>query len=170
MSGSYRTVRKNRGMYCCLCHLPGMVDLSPVPPFCRLVAAMAGTSGCIGGCDAVAYRADGYRPFSNYYQLGRGAESGEAENEPLKERESKGRMEGSHSPFGFIWQIAAATGWSVHYILWKVPYPTLLLMLSDAPHWVEGGQKKKLRGIPGKNARNAPDTAAKFAAINQPMQ
>lgn len=39
------------------------------------------------------------------------------EAEPRGKRELSGRMEGSHSLFGFIWQIAAATGWSVHYIL-----------------------------------------------------
>lgn len=73
-------------------------------------------------------------------------------------------MEGSHSLFGFIWQIAAATGWSVHYILWKLPYPTLLLMLSDAPRWVKGGRKNKRAGVPGRNARRASDTAALFRA------
>jgi hypothetical protein len=52
-------------------------------------------------------------------------------------------MEGSHSPFGFIWQIASQTGWSVHHILWKVPYPTLLLMMNDAPHYVGAEELKK---------------------------
>lgn len=33
-----------------------------------------------------------------------------------------------------MWQIASATGWSVHYILWNVNYQTLTLMLADAPH------------------------------------
>lgn len=49
-------------------------------------------------------------------------------------------MEGSHSPFGLLWQIASTTGWSLHYLMWKVNYPTLLLMASDAPRYV---QKKK---------------------------
>ncbi|MCE9106564.1 hypothetical protein [Bacteroides pyogenes] len=73
-------------------------------------------------------------------------------------------MEGSHSPFGFIWQIASATGWSVHYILWELPYPTLLLMLSDAPRWVKSGRNKKRVGVPGRDARCASDTAAQFRA------
>ena len=56
-------------------------------------------------------------------------------------------MEGSHSPFGFIWQIASQTGWSIHYILWKVPYPTLLMMMNDAPRYVTAEEmKKKVRG------------------------
>lgn len=52
-------------------------------------------------------------------------------------------MEGSHSPFGFIWQIASQTGWSIHYILWKAPYPELLMMMIDAPRYVSGEELKK---------------------------
>jgi len=52
-------------------------------------------------------------------------------------------MEGSHSPFGFVWQIASQTGWSVHYILWKVPYSTLLLMMADAPRYVSAEELKR---------------------------
>ena len=56
-------------------------------------------------------------------------------------------MEGSHSPFGFVWQIASQTGWSVHYILWKVPYSTLLLMMADAPRYVTAEElKRKAKG------------------------
>jgi len=51
----------------------------------------------------------------------------------LKEGELK--FEGSHSPFGFVWQIASETGWSVDYILWKVPVQALLMMTADAPHY-----------------------------------
>ena len=72
-------------------------------------------------------------------------------------------MEGSHSPFGFVWQIAGATGWNIHYILWKINYPTLLLMLSDAPHWVKN--KKKKFGVPGKNPSKASNTVAMFEAM-----
>ncbi|WP_230201960.1 hypothetical protein [Bacteroides neonati] len=60
-------------------------------------------------------------------------------------------MEGSHSPFGMLWQIASATGWSLHHLLWKVNYPTLLLMAADAPRYVkkkkeEEGQGTRQRG------------------------
>ena len=48
--------------------------------------------------------------------------------------------EPSHSPFGFVWQIADATGWSVDYILEGVNYQTLIVMLADAPRYV---RKKK---------------------------
>lgn len=36
-----------------------------------------------------------------------------------------------------MWQIASATGWSVHYILWKINYQTLRIMLADAPRYVK---------------------------------
>ena len=71
-----------------------------------------------------------------YYQISRADESDELETEPKKEGELKSRYEGSHSPFGFVWQIASATGWSVDYILNKVNYQTLIMMLSDAPRYV----------------------------------
>lgn len=35
-----------------------------------------------------------------------------------------------------MWQIADATGWSVDYILNRVNYQTLIMMLSDAPRYV----------------------------------
>jgi hypothetical protein len=35
-----------------------------------------------------------------------------------------------------VWQIASATGWSVDYILNKVNYQTLIMMLSDAPRYI----------------------------------
>lgn len=44
-------------------------------------------------------------------------------------------FEGSHSPFGFVWQVVNATGWSVDYILHGVNYQTLIMMLNDAPRY-----------------------------------
>lgn len=60
-------------------------------------------------------------------------ESDDTETEPSEEGELK--LDGSHSPFGFVWQIAAETGWSVRYILWGVNVQTLLMMLADAPRY-----------------------------------
>jgi len=53
-------------------------------------------------------------------------------------------MEASHSPFGFVWQIASQTGWSVSYILWRVPYPTLLMMIYDAPRYMKADEIRRL--------------------------
>ena len=92
----------------------------------------------------------GERVFYEYYQLDRSGEPDEVENEPKKEGELRTEFEGSHSPFGFIWNIASATGWTVEYILEKVNYQTLILMLSDAPRYVrrsaaDSGSAKRWR-------------------------
>lgn len=42
-----------------------------------------------------------------------------------------------------MWQIAAATGWSVRYILWSVNYQTLRMMLADAPRYVKKKEKRQ---------------------------
>lgn len=86
--------------------------------------------------------ADGHAVFYTYYQISRDDESDEAETEPTKEGELKSHWEGSHSPFGFIWQIASATGWSVDYILNGVNFQTLIMMLSDAPRYVDSKENK----------------------------
>ncbi|KGF22020.1 hypothetical protein HMPREF1651_06185 [Prevotella bivia DNF00188] len=39
-----------------------------------------------------------------------------------------------------MWQIASATGWSVDYILNGVNFQTLIMMLSDAPRYVDDKQ------------------------------
>ena len=87
--------------------------------------------------------ADGHAVFYTYYQISRDDESDEAETEPRKEGELKSCWEGSHSPFGFVWQIASATGWSVDYILNGVNFQTLIMMLSDAPRYVDSKEQKK---------------------------
>jgi len=52
-------------------------------------------------------------------------------------------MECSHSPFGFVWQIASETGWSARHILWRVSYATLIMMLNDAPRYMSVDELKK---------------------------
>ena len=42
-----------------------------------------------------------------------------------------------------MWQIASATGWSVDYILNKVNYQTLIMMLADAPRYVRRKKEEK---------------------------
>ena len=71
-------------------------------------------------------------------------------------------FEGSHSPFGFIWNIASATGWTVEYILEKVNYQTLILMLSDAPRYV----RRRVKAGDSENASRGgvdPESAAREA-------
>ena len=92
-----------------------------------------------GGNDEICLAA-GYRKFYEYYQISRDDESDEAASEPTKEGELATEYEGSHSPFGLVWQIANATGWSREYILNGVNYQSLMMMLADAPRYVK---KKK---------------------------
>lgn len=104
---------------------------------------------------------DGYRPFYTYYQVSREDESDAAETEPGKEGELTSRFEGSHSPFGFIWQIANATGWSVDYILNGVNYQTLIMMLSDAPRYNRNKKTEK-----GKDKTQEAEDIAGFFQSN----
>ncbi|HBL73823.1 MAG: hypothetical protein A2W90_14670 [Bacteroidetes bacterium GWF2_42_66] len=47
-------------------------------------------------------------------------------------------MEGLHSPFGQIYQVIQATHWPLKKVLWKVNFPTLMMMAADAPRYVQG--------------------------------
>lgn len=108
-------------------------------------------------------KSDGHRPFYTYYQISRADESDEAEDEPKEEGELKSRYEGSHSLFGFVWQIASATGWSVDYILNKVNYQTLIMMLSDAPRYI-----REKSGTPeNKVAKTAEEEASEIVGFYQ---
>ncbi|MBR3442193.1 MAG: hypothetical protein IKG96_00895 [Bacteroidaceae bacterium] len=42
-----------------------------------------------------------------------------------------------------MWSIASATGWSVDYILHGVNYQTLIMMIADAPRYVDVKKKKE---------------------------
>lgn len=103
--------------------------------FCRAAVSVCG--------DAKIRKPDGYGPFYRYYQISGADESDEAKTEPRSGGELKSRYRGSHSPFGFIWQVADATGWSVDYILNKVNYQTLIMMLSDAPRYMSDNKRSK---------------------------
>lgn len=115
------------------------------------------------GSGAEIREPDGDGPFYTYYQIGGADESSEAETEPDGEGELTSRYRGSHSPFGFIWQVADATGWSVDYILNKVNYQTLIMMLSDAPRYV--GEKKQGLSKRDKKNMTAEAEAAEVAGI-----
>jgi len=112
-----------------------------------------------GGRHRAVRAADGHRPFYEYYQIRGTDEPDEAETEPRKEGELRTEYEGSHSPFGFVWQIASATGWSVDYILHGVNYQTLIMMLCDAPRYIK---KKAGRPDSGKTAEEEAEDIAGF--------
>lgn len=58
--------------------------------------------------------------------------------------------------------MASATGWSVEYILKRVNYQTLIMMLSDAPRYVRhrGEETPEKSG----NTADSPKTVNKEAA------
>ena len=109
----------------------------------RLVGASLHGAGLYGRGDAELRVPAGHRPFYAYYQISREDEPDETETEPRKKGELKTVYEPSHSPFGFVWQIADATGWSVGYILEGVNYQTLIMMLADAPRYVRRKKEEK---------------------------
>ena len=45
-----------------------------------------------------------------------------------------------------LWQVAQATGWSLDYMLWKLNWETLVLMLADAPRYVKAKEGAE-RGV-----------------------
>lgn len=57
-----------------------------------------------------------------------------------------------------IWQIADATGWDIDYIMWKINYQTLRMMLADAPHYET--RRKGGKGKPDKSGN--PKSVAGF--------
>lgn len=104
---------------------------------CCLAVASFCQSPVPSCCDDEVRPAAWYGIFYEYYQISRDDESDAAETEPQDDGELRSEREPSHSPFGFVWQIADATGWSVDYILRGVNYQTLMMMLADAPRYVK---------------------------------
>lgn len=99
-----------------------------------------------------------HQVFYEHYRIGGASEPAVTENEPKKEGELTTEYVGSHSPFGILWQIAAATGWSREYIMWKVNYQTLRMMLADAPHY-----ESRRRPKAGRNEKDGkPKSTAGF--------
>ena len=52
-----------------------------------------------------------------------------------------------HSPWGMLHQIVSETGWTWHYILWKVSRANIMLMMADRSNFKnEKDQVKKETG------------------------
>ncbi|MDR2968293.1 MAG: hypothetical protein LBV32_01660 [Tannerellaceae bacterium] len=80
-----------------------------------------------------------------YYQVDNRSADDDAEDDvglSHDEEGVKGHYEGSHSPFGLIYQIARDTGWPVEYIL-NLPHAALVMMLADTPRYVSGKSKER---------------------------
>jgi hypothetical protein len=48
-----------------------------------------------------------------------------------------------NSPFGMLYQVVKETGWTMHYILWKVSWNTIMLMLADRPSFSKAKEEVK---------------------------
>lgn len=102
---------------------------------------MAMPPECIVSCRYGIFRPDRFPVFYDYYQIVRKPKSDASKSEPRK-KEELGHYDGSHSLYGIIWQIATETGWSYRYILWEIPFETLMRMVADAPKYIEAKKKK----------------------------
>ncbi|MCH5235550.1 MAG: hypothetical protein J1E16_09660 [Muribaculaceae bacterium] len=65
-----------------------------------------------------------------------------------------------------MWQVASATGWTIEYILNKVNYQTLIMMLSDAPRYVERRENKGNKPEGGSTAEDEANEIAGFFRSN----
>lgn len=62
-----------------------------------------------------------------------------------------------------LWQIAEATGWSHHHILWRIPAPTLMMMMADAPRYI----KTKATDAPKESPKTKEETGAEILSFFQ---
>ena len=108
-----------------------------------MLFTLACASGLFAGSYVTAITFVGHKVFLDYYQIGADDECDDSPFEPWNNRELKGHTEGPHSPFGLIWQIASATGWTPRYIMWNISYPMLLLMAADTPRYVDTKEAQK---------------------------
>jgi hypothetical protein len=82
--------------------------------------------------------------FYEYYQIIGGDEDDETESGSDEDGSLKGRWDGLHSPFGFIWSIQEKTGWTDEQILWNYSLANLRAKLADAPHYTTKPEIKEI--------------------------
>ena len=71
--------------------------------------------------------------FYQYYQIGEKNDTDTTENGSKKSGELK--QFGLHSPWGSLFEIVRETGWTLHYVLWKVSRANIHLMMADRSRW-----------------------------------
>lgn len=80
---------------------------------------------------------DGVYPNSRrfrFYRLYQVDDNG-GQPEPSEHGEYAGKITGLHSPWGIIAMLAEKTGWTYHYILHRVAWVNIRMMLADAPRY-----------------------------------
>ena len=83
-------------------------------------------------CNYSAHGPFGRKVFYTYYQISRNHQSDGAKSGAKKGKKEL-KDDGPHSLFGIVWHIATETGWGKHYIMWGLPFDTILRMVQDAP-------------------------------------
>lgn len=83
-------------------------------------------------CNIATHGPTGCEIFYDYYQINRNHQLDGAKSEPKKGKKEL-KDYGPHSLFGIVWHIATETGWSNHYIMWQLPFDTIMRMMHDAP-------------------------------------
>jgi len=79
--------------------------------------------------------------FYDYYQLLQRKDESTDDDEELGSKakeESKGYMDGLHSPFGILGDIKTKRGYTHHQIMWSQPWAMYLLEMADEPRYVKG--------------------------------
>ena len=94
-----------------------------------------------------------YSGFYEYYQIGEEDEGNDTESGPNDQGEL-GHV-GMHSPWGLLYQIIKETGWTLHYVLWKVSRSNLQMMHADGIRLKKTNKDKEEEGIPDTGANLA---------------
>src|SRR5690606_19803607 len=71
--------------------------------------------------------------FYDYYQIHQGVEDYVPGESGPKEKEGELVPYGMHSPWGIIQQVIKETGWTWHYVLWRVSWANIMMMMADRP-------------------------------------
>lgn len=107
------------------------------PMVCLVVRQTPDAESLCAGMDGIHADIRGVG-FYRLYQIDRDG----GQSEPDEHREyAEGRIVGLHSPWGIIMMLAEKTGWTYHYILHRVAWVNIRMMLADAPRYAPPQEK-----------------------------
>lgn len=85
-----------------------------------------------------------YSIFYKLYQIDTSS-SDDGTEKGQKEKSESSRSKGLNSLWGSIWSICTNTGWSMHYVLWRVAWINIEMMISDAPSYSSATEDKETK-------------------------
>lgn len=66
----------------------------------------------------------------------------------LQDDETEGRSDRGHkglkSLWGSLWSVCTSTGWTLDYLLWKISWINLQMMIIDAPRYTNDSKKEEI--------------------------